>query len=72
MPLHLNPNVKGKHVKLGLNTWVRVADILSHAVGSDAQGRRLVVNRKGGLPPIIYRGKAIDYCKAVLDKELNP
>ena len=70
--LHLDPKVKGKHVKLGVHGWAKVADLLDAVVSSDAQGRRVVIRFKAGGPPIVYRGRSIDHVKAQLDKEITP
>lgn len=70
MPLFLDPTVKGRYVKASV--WVKVSDILNATISIDAQGRRLVIARKGGKPAIVYRGEFIDRCKEVIDKEIVP
>ena len=71
MPLHLNPAVKGKYIKIGAGTWVKLSDISQATVVIDGNGRHLRVIKKSDLgKPLLYRGNQIDYVKTVLDREL--
>ena len=65
MPLHLDPKVKGKWIKIG--QWTKLDDILGASVAHGG-GKHLVVRRKGK-PNLIYRGNAVDHVKGVLDRE---
>lgn len=69
MPLHLNPNVKGRYVKLGNLGFVRLKDIDRGAKTKDGNKDVVEVHLKKGGPPLIYRGDKIDHVKDVLDKE---
>lgn len=71
MPLHLDPSVRGRHVKLG-DAWVKLADVVRADVVGAGPARRLVVVRRGGRPDHVYRGPRIDFCKQVLDREVGP
>ena len=70
--LHLNPNVKGRWIKLGNLGWQRLKDIAGADKATDSGKPILQIRLKKGGPPMIYRGKFIDNCKAVLDREVTP
>ena len=67
--LHLDPKVKGKHIKLGEHGWVKLDTLVTAAIAHDAQGKHVRILRKGGLPPLHYRGPLPDHVKASLAKE---
>ena len=66
--LHLNPAVKGRHVKLGV-LWSHLDDIVRSQLLRDGQGDRLVITRKGGKPAIVYRGARLAVVREVLRRE---
>ena len=67
--LHLNPNVKGRWIKLGNLGWQRLKDIDRAEKGRDTGKDVLLVHLKRGGAPMIYRGNQIENCKKVLDEE---
>ena len=76
MPL-LDPALSGKYVKVGADPqiergWIKVSTIARAQVIDDAGGRRLVLHRTGGRPPVTFRGPKVDRCKANLTREGVP
>ena len=67
MPLFRDQSAKGRWIKLGLQ-WVKLSEVTAAVAASDAQGRFLRVTRRGK-PPVVYRGKFVDHCRAVVDRE---
>ena len=76
MPL-LDPSLRGRYVKIGADPqiergWIKIDTIARAQVIDDAQGRRLVLHRRGGRPSVILRGPSVDRCKANLTREGIP
>ena len=64
MPLHLDPKVKGRYIKLGNLGWVKVDDIEKATKGNG----KIAIKRKGK-PSADYIGSQVDYVKSILDRE---
>ena len=64
-----DPKHKGRYIKLG-EVFVKLSDIVKVDVVNDAQGKRLVIRRKGKSDHI-YRGISVDRIKVILDQAGN-
>ena len=67
--LHLDPNAKGRWIKLGNLGWKRLADI-DRGARAIENGKNVVhVFMKRGGAPLVYRGDKVDQVKDALDRE---
>lgn len=67
--LHLDPSVRGRHVKIG-SQWVKLDAISKADVETGAGGRKKIrIVRNDGKPDVVYEGSMPDLVRGVLRRE---